>query len=103
LWWRIVAAFVARSRCRQSSRHGHDGAWRVVGHCGRRGVRDLDDEAVVVSEIAELKKQIARLEKSVELLQAFVDSETRRRKGLTVDAIRDIWHGRPPAPPFGPV
>jgi hypothetical protein len=56
-----------------------------------------------MSEIAELKKQIARLEKSVELLQAFVDSETRQRMGLTSDDIRRIWNHHPVPQEFGPL
>jgi hypothetical protein len=56
-----------------------------------------------MSEIAELRKEIARLERSIELLQAFVDSETRERMGLTSEEIRARWNGRPKPPEFGPL
>jgi hypothetical protein len=54
-----------------------------------------------MSEIAELKKQIARLEHRLQLLELYVDSEKREREGWTLDRVRDAWRGTKPPPPYG--
>jgi hypothetical protein len=69
-------------------------------------------------EIETLRKQLARLERSLErlealerdnaalkkrvhLLECFVDVRHREKAGLTIDQIRAKWHGAPPVPEHG--
>jgi hypothetical protein len=42
--------------------------------------------------ISALEAEAAALRRSLDLLQAFVDSEIRARKGLMLDSIRMAWH-----------
>ena len=46
---------------------------------------------------------MAKLRDRVHLLEAFIDIRHRERAGLTLDQIREIWHGKPDAPASGAV
>jgi hypothetical protein len=71
-----------------------------------------------MSDIADLRNEPARLERSLErlealerenvalkkrvhLLECFVDVRHRERAGLTTDDVRAAWHGKPPVPEYG--
>lgn len=43
------------------------------------------------SEVTELRREIAVLERRVALLELFVDSEHRERMGITLDDVRAAW------------
>jgi hypothetical protein len=86
--------------------HSKQGPSRVSRLAVRQGVgrgvsptrqyrRGLTDREVVGSRIATLERRLASL-------QAFVDSETRARKGIT--STRSVlWHRKPTVPEYGPV
>jgi hypothetical protein len=51
--------------------------------------------------IARLEAEVKALRRSLDMLQAYVDTETRARMGLTVDDIRAVWHGPPKVQEYG--
>ena len=60
-------------------------------------------KASETGEVVELKREIAALERRVALLEAFVDVRHREKAGLTLDQVREAWHGKLPLPELGPV
>jgi hypothetical protein len=45
--------------------------------------------------IRRLEAEVASLMRRVMLLESFVDVRHREKNGLTTDAIRHAWHGKP--------
>jgi hypothetical protein len=50
-----------------------------------------------------LKREVAALMRRTMLLESFVDVRHREKNGLTTDAVRSAWHGKPDVPESGSV
>jgi hypothetical protein len=60
-------------------------------------------KASEADEVASLKREVADLRRRVALLEAFVDVRHREKAGLTLDQVREAWHGKPHVPEYGGV
>jgi hypothetical protein len=60
-------------------------------------------KAAEADRVAAMEREVSDLKRRIVLLEAFVDVRHREKAGLTLDQVREIWHGKPPVPERGAV